>query len=101
MSINAALGAGAERGQLAYCHVPVTLFTHCLTGFQIVLPKDMLGTTQGVFYAYLKSSLLVISIFKSIHNFYDLQQRRNHDKLFHFYFKILFCCKKNGSRWQN
>lgn len=53
----------------------------------------MLGMTQGMFYAYLKSSLLVICIFKSICNFYGLQQRGNYGKLFRFYFKILVCCK--------
>lgn len=79
-SINTALGAGAEQGQLTCCHVPVTLFTNCLTGFQIVLPVDMLGMTQGMFYAYLKSSQ-VFCIFKSIHNFYDLQQRGNYHKV--------------------
>ncbi|XP_072787709.1 tissue factor pathway inhibitor isoform X4 [Taeniopygia guttata] len=52
--IDTALGTGAEQRQLTCCNVLVTEFTHCLTGFHIVLPKDMLGMTQGMFSAYLK-----------------------------------------------
>lgn len=53
-----------------------------------------LGMIQYIFYVYsnLKlTGLLVISILKSIHNFYDPQQTGNYDKSFHFYFNTLFC----------